>query len=300
MSEPFAPDRLRAFAALADERHFTRAASRLHLAQPALTKRIQQLEAAIGLRLFVRSKRSVRLTAAGAALLGPAQQALAAADGFAAAAARMAAGEAGHLRIGFTPSAPYHVLPGVMRAFRRTHPGVDCRLTEIGSDEQITRLLSGDLDVGLLRPPAIVPPALLCRRFLEEPFVVALPRDHRLAARRRIALAELAGEPFVLIARRVVQAVYDQVLAACRGAGFTPLVVQEGTHVHSVAGLVASGLGVSILPASAASLGLRDVVCRPLSRNPLTTVVAVATRRDDADPAAAAFADVVLRLPPLR
>jgi len=128
---------------------------------------------------------------------------------------------------------------------------------------------------------------------------VALPRDHRLAARRRIALAELAGEPFVLIARRVVQAVYDQILAACRSAGFTPLVVQESTHVHSVAGLVASGLGVSILPASAASLGLRAVVCRPLSRTPLTTVVAVATRRDDADPAAAAFADVVLRLPRL-
>ena len=99
----------------------------------------------------------------------------------------------------------------------------------------------------------------------------------RSRAGARSLSRQLAGDPFVLIARRVVRAVHDQILAACAGAGFAPAVVQEGTHIHSVAGLVASGLGVSILPASAASLGFRDVVCRPLRNNPLSTVMAVAT-----------------------
>lgn len=287
--------RLAAFSALADELHFSRAAARVHVAQPALTKRIQQLEHELDLRLFVRSHRAVRLTPAGEALIGPARQVLSALDALAAAASRVAAGEVGRLRIGFTPSAPHHVLPALVRAFRRSHPDVTCLLSEAGSDEQIERLLAGDLDVGILRPPAVAPPRLVCRRFLEEPFVAVLPRDHRLAGRRAIALADLATDPFVLIARRVVRAVHDQILGACAAAGFVPAVVQEGTHIHSVVGLVATGLGVSILPASAASLGLRDVVCRPLRHNPLTTVVAVATLGEPPTPAAAAFVATALR-----
>lgn len=294
MNDALTPDRLSAFAALAEELHFTRAAARLHVAQPALTKRIQQLERALGVRLFDRTRRSVRLTAAGELLLPPARSALQGIEAFAAAAGRLAAGDLGRLRVAFTPSAPHHVLPGVVRAFRRQHPDVDCRLTEMGSDEQIERLLAGDLDVGILRPPAHVPARLLCRRFLEEPFVAVLPRDHPLASRRALSLADLAAEPFVLIARRVVRQVHDQVLAACRSAGFTPAVVQEGTHIHSVAALVAAGLGVSVMPASAARLGLRTVVCRPLRHTPLTTVMAVATVRDAPPPAARAFAAIVL------
>ena len=295
MKDTLTVDRLSAFATVAEERHFTRAAARLHVAQPALTKRIQQLEAGMGIQLFTRSRREVRLTPAGEALLGPVRLVLSAVDALCATAEGVRAGEAGRLRIGFTPSAPHHVLPGLMRGFRRSHPDVECLLTETGSDEQVERLLAGDLDVGILRPPAVMPPHLVCRRFLEEPFVAVLPRDHPLAGRRTVALAQLAGDPFVLIARRVVRAVHDQILAACAGAGFTPAVVQEGTHIHSVAGLVASGLGVSILPASAASLGFRDVVCRPLRNNPLSTVMAVATLDRPPTPAAAAFVASVLR-----
>ena len=294
MKDELTPGRLAAFAMLAEELHFTRAAMRLHVAQPALTKRIQQLEAALGLPLFARSRKAVRLTPAGEALLEPARQVLAALDALDTAGARVRAGDGGLLRIGFTPSAPHHVLPAVMRRFRRSHPDVDCRLTETGSDEQLDRLLSGDLDVGILRAPATPPARLICRRFLEEPFVAVLPRDHHLAARRTIALTQLAGQPFVLIARRVVRAVHDQILGACASAGFTPTVVQEGTHIHSVAGLVASGLGVSVLPASAASLGFRDVVCRPLRRSTLTTVMAVATLDPPSTPAASAFVKAVV------
>ena len=294
MTSDLTADRLAAYLALAEELHFTRAAARLHVAQPALTKRIQQLEQAIGVQLFARSKRMVRLTPAGEALLGAARQALSALESLTATAARLEAGEIGRLRVGFTPSAPHHLLPDIVRAFRRAHPDVDCQLTEMGSDDQVQRLLDGDLDVGILRPPAVVPARLVCRRLLEERFVAVLPRDHRLARRRSVALADLAADPFVLVARRVVRAVHDQILAACLAAGFTPLIVQEATHIHSVVGLVASGMGVSILPASAASLGLRDVVCKPLRHVPLTTVVAVATLSTPVTSAAAAFVSTVL------
>jgi len=295
MNEGLTPDRVQAFTTLAEELHFTRTAARLNVAQPALTKRIQQLEDVLGMTLFARSRKSVRLTPAGEALLDPARQVLSALDALSASAVRVRAGDVGLLRIGFTPSAPHHVLPAIMRAFRRSHPDVDCRLSETGSDEQLERLLSGDLDVGILRPPAAPTPRLVCRRFLDEPFVAVLPRDHRLAARRTVALTQLAGEPFVLIARRVVRAVHDQILAACGAAGFTPTVVQESTHIHSVAGLVASGLGVSILPASAASLGFHDVVCRPLRGAALTTVMAVATLDPPSTPAASAFVNAVIK-----
>src|SRR4051812_7228074 len=126
MNNAMTIDRLQAFVALAEELHFTRTAARLHVAQPALTKRIQQLESGLAVPLFARTRKAVRLTPAGDALLEPARQVLAALDALGATAERVRAGEAGVLRIGFTPSAPHHVLPAIMRAFRRVHPDVDC------------------------------------------------------------------------------------------------------------------------------------------------------------------------------
>jgi DNA-binding transcriptional LysR family regulator len=269
-------DLMASFLALAEELHFTRAAERLHVAQPALTKRIQQFEEALGLVLFTRTRRSVRLTAAGELLLPSARHALAAASAFDTAAGRLRDGEIGRLRIGFSPSAPHHVLPLLMRAFRRRHPGIECVLTEVASDAQIEHLTSGDLDVGILRPPASLPRGVVCTTFFEEPFVAVLPRDHRLASRRTVPLTALAGEPFVLIARRVVAAVHDQAIAACAAAGFTPRVAQEATHIHAVVGLVAAGCGVSILPASAARLGVQEIVSRPLGKRAPRTAMAIA------------------------
>jgi DNA-binding transcriptional LysR family regulator len=288
-------DALISFAALADELHFTRAAARLHVAQPALTKRIQQLERRLGLRLFVRTRRSVRLTADGEVLLEKARHVLRAAEDLATTARRLSDGELGRLRIGFTPSAPHHVLPVVMQTFRRRHPDISCVLTEASSDEQIRQILDGELDVGILRAPASRPTALVCTTFLEEPYVAVLPRAHRLATVRAVALADLASEPFVLIARRVVAAIHDQIVAACVEAGFTARVVQEATHIHAVVALVAAGCGVSLLPESAAELGVRDVVCRPLRHTSLRTVMAVAHLRAGNAPAVRAFVQSVKR-----
>jgi DNA-binding transcriptional LysR family regulator len=280
---------LTSFAALADELHFTRAAARLHVAQPALTKRIQQLERLLGVRLFVRTRRSVTLTSDGELLLEKARHVIRAAEDLAATARRLSDGELGTLRIGFTPSAPHHVLPALMRTFRRRHPAISCMLAEAGSEDQIRQILDGELDVGILRPPATRPAALVCTTFLEEPYVAVLPRSHRLASSRAVSLTDLSSDPFVLIARRVVAAIHDQIVAACVEAGFTAHVVQEATHIHAVVALVAAGCGVSVLPKSAAELGVRDVVCCPLTHTSLQTVMAVAHLRHRATPAVRAF-----------
>src|SRR5262245_56066603 len=283
-------DALLAFAALADDLHFTRAAARLHVAQPALTKRIQLLERAMGVRLFVRTRRSVRLTSDGEVLLDKARHVLRAAEDLAATAERLSAGELGRLRIGFTPSAPHHVLPSLMQAFRRQHPAISCALAEASSEDQIRQILEGDLDVGILRPPAVRPATLVCTTFLEEPYVAILPRHHRLGSRRAVSLGDLSVEPFVIIARRVVAAIHDQILAACVEAGFTAHVAQEATHIHAVVALVAAGCGVSLLPKSAAELGVRDVVCLPLKHSSLRTVMAVGHLRHNTSPAVRALA----------
>src|SRR5262252_5798689 len=185
-------DALTSFAALADELHFTRAAARLHVAQPALTKRIQQLERALGVRLFVRTRRSVRLTAEGEVLLEKARLVIRAAEDLAATARRLSDGDEGRLRIGFTPSAPHHVLPALMQTFRRQHPAIGCVLAEASSEDQIRQIFEGELDVGILRPPAIRPATLVCTTFLEEPYVAVLPRHHQLASARALSLAELS------------------------------------------------------------------------------------------------------------
>jgi DNA-binding transcriptional LysR family regulator len=292
---PASLDLIASFVALAEELHYTRAAERLYVAQPALTKRIQQLELLLGTALFARTRRSVRLTPAGELLLPHARRVVQASVDFGNAARRVRDGEVGRLRIGFSPSAPHQVLPSLMRVFRRRHPGIECVLTELPSDTQVEQLLGGDIDLGILRPPATIPARLTCTTFFEEPFVVVVPRDHRLAMRRTIPLGELANEPFVLISRRIVAAVHDRILGACAAAGFNPRSIREATHVHAVVSLVAAGCGVSVLPRSAAQVGVREVVCRPLGRPPILTVMAVAHLTHGAPASALALAEAAVR-----
>lgn len=268
-------DALQSFVALAEELHFTRAALRLHLAQPALTKRIRQLESDLGFSLFHRTKRSVRLTAEGERLLPDAHAVLAAASQFALAAVQARDGGAERLRIGFTPSAPHHVLPQVMHRFRQQHPQVQVTLIEASSDEQIAQLLDRRLDVGLLRPPPRGVRGLTLTPFLDEPFVVVLPRGHRLAGRKQIGLRDLSAEALVVISRSAGPTVHAQIVAACANAGFIPRIAQEATTAAGVVGLVAAACGVAILPQSATT-ATRGVVVRALADGGLRTVMVVA------------------------
>jgi DNA-binding transcriptional LysR family regulator len=267
---------LASFVVLAEELHFTRAARRLNVAQPALTKHVQQLEAEIGVTLFVRDRRSVRLTANGELLVDRAKAVLDGSRNFEETAAAIRAGAGGRLRVGFTPTAPYLALPAVVRLLRRNHPEIECILRESSSADQLHALEAGALDVGILRPPAAPRSGLVCRPFSEERFVAVLPPDHRLSRRKEVALADLAADPFILVARRTVPGVYDQIVAACHAAGFSPRVSQDATQPHTVVALVASGMGVSVLPESTAQLRVPDVAYRPLAGAPLRSILATA------------------------
>jgi DNA-binding transcriptional LysR family regulator len=280
-------DSLASFAILAEELHFTRAALRLHVAQPALTKRIRQLEARLGCDLFERSKRHVRLTVAGEQLLPAVHQVLRAVDGLTTDAARVHQGIA-RLRIGFTPSAPHDVLPQLLHRFRTQRPEVQCVLTEASSDRQITQLLEGTLDLGVLRPPLKRVRGLTFVPFLDEPFVAVLPRQHRLAARPHVPLRELADEALVLVSRAAGATVHAQIVAACDAAGFAPRVGQNASSATGVVGLVAAGCGVAVLPRSATS-PTRGVAIRPLSGTTLRTVIAVVHPTRQKTPAVSAF-----------
>jgi DNA-binding transcriptional LysR family regulator len=259
---------VRYFLAVADELHFGRAAARVHVAQPALSRQIRALEAEMGLTLFVRDRRRVALTSAGTAFLDQAKSLLEHVDRAVEAARRAARGELGLLRIGYVPAVAGTGLPEIVRSFRKRFPGVEVRLQEMNPAMQIEAVLGNRVDVGFVRGPTHES-AVAVQTVFEEPFVAALPDGHPLGCHKRIGLAMLAGEPFVLQARSRGPGSHDQILAICRGAGFSPRVVQEGSQTDVVS-LVASGAGVAIVPTSLRAIRRAGVVYRPLIERPMT------------------------------
>jgi DNA-binding transcriptional LysR family regulator len=259
---------IRYFVAVAEELHFGRAAARVHIAQPALSRQIRALEEQMGVRLFERDRRRVALTAAGASFLDESKLVLGQLDRAVEAARRADRGELGSLRIGYVPAVVGTSLPEIVRAFRKRFPGVDVRLQEMNPAMQVDALLAERVDVGFVRGP-VHEPALAVQTVLEEPLVAALPLGHRLGRHKRLAVAMLAGEPFVLQARSRGPGSHDQILAVCRSAGFSPRVVQEGSQLDLLA-LVASGAGVAIVPASLRAIRRAGVLYRPFIERPKT------------------------------
>ena len=278
------------FVAVAEELHFSRAAERRNVSQPALSKQIRQLESMLGLQLFQRDRRSVRLTPEGAALVPRAQAVIAGVAGIAEFAGQLRRGAAGRIRMGFTPSAPHHVLPALLRAFRRRHPAIEAELVEMSSGDQLGSIQRGDIDVGLLRPPRRPPADLVCHEVLREPFVAAIPRAFALAARRRISLAALGRLPLVLVARHAAPDVYDDLLAAFQRAGVNANVQREATQVNAALALVMAEIGVALIPRSASHVPLDGVTFRPIV-HPLFTAFAVAHLKTTS-PLVTAFAGV--------
>lgn len=278
---------LRYFLAVAEHLHFGRAAARLQIAQPALSQQIRKLEGEIGVELFHRTKREVQLSAAGLALRSFARQALGDVAAGVEAARRAARGEIGSLTVGFIESAASTIVPVAVRAFRAAHPDVGLTLRELGVDPQIEGLRAGTLDVGIVRAP-VVADDLRLERVLDEGLVIAAPAGHPLAARRRIAPRTVAGQPLVLLAREVVPGLYDQIIALHEEQGTAAALAQEATSIQAVLGLVAAGLGVSLLPASVRSLDRAGVVFITLAPSPRTSML-VASRRGDRSPLMPAF-----------
>lgn len=254
---------LRYFLVLAEELHFGRAAQRLAISQPPLTVNIQQLEASVGARLFTRNSRGVRLTAAGRAF-EPRARALLAQAAMATREARDAAeGLTGSLQIGFAGTVLYGGLPRVLRALQAGHPGLRLTLRELSSSEQLIELLHDRLDAGFVHTTR-VPQGFSQILVARQPFMACVPAGHALAGQAALALTQLAGEPFAVIARTVSPDYHERILALCAGAGFEPEIRYTLRHWLSVVSLVAQGLGVALVPAALRQAGLPGAVFVPL------------------------------------
>ncbi|WP_242389801.1 LysR family transcriptional regulator [Kosakonia cowanii] len=241
---------LRYFIAVAEELHFGHAAARLNISQPPLSQQIQILEQQVGVRLLARTNRSVSLTPAGRQFLADSRQILNQVDEAAARALRLHQGETGELRIGFTSSAPFiKAVSDTLSSFRQRYPDVHIQTREINTREQIAPLNEGTLDLGLMRNTPL-PETLAWEVILREPLLAMIPRDHPLATRTAVSLHELAQEPFVFFDPHVGTGLYDDILSLMRRYQLTPRIAQEVGEAMTIIGLVAAGLGVSILPAS--------------------------------------------------
>ena len=236
------------FVALAEELHFGRAADRLFIVQPTLSKQVAALEKELGTDLFVRTKRHVALTAAGEAFLSDARQVLAQADGAKARARLASRGDVGVLEIGFVVPVLYDLLPHMLRAFRASYPEVRLSLHELHDAEIVTGLLSRDLHLGFARLPAVGGRRLRTRPLVDEPVMVAVPAGHTLASQDSVALTDLACEDLIVIARTQEPELYDSYMVACAAAGFRPRVAHEVDRTHVAVGLVACGLGLCFVP----------------------------------------------------
>lgn len=291
---------LRYFVAVADALSFARAARALNLSQPPLSRQIRALEEELGTALFARTKRSVQLTPAGAALLPEARRLLRDADGLKAGAQRIAAGEVGTLALGFISVAAYNLLPELAPEFRRRHPGVKLVLQEATSDVLLGALRQGELDVVLVLPP-VEAPGLEYVPLVHDTLIAALPAGSAHARTKgSIRPASLAGEPFILFPRKVGASLYDAIVDACRRAGFAPRIEQEAIQMQTIVSLVAAGMGVALVPASLEHLRRTGVVYRPLAERGARVEIGIAWRAGEASPVVRAFVALARERHPAR
>ncbi|OGV64025.1 MAG: hypothetical protein A3K19_04460 [Lentisphaerae bacterium RIFOXYB12_FULL_65_16] len=255
---------LRYFTVLAEELHYGRAAKRLHISQPPLSRHIMRLEDELGVKLFRRTSRRVELTPAGALFVSEAAAVLARAESAEERVRVLARGDAGSLAVGFNEPAIHTFLPDTVRDFRRRYPNVHVSLHELESGEQLRALREGLIHLGILRPFGHDLSGLQQQRLFTEHYVVALPEGHRLQKRDTVQLADLAPESFVMLPRRIQPHLFDAIAACCERAGFRPNIVQDAVTKQTTLALVAAGMGVALVPASSAAAPHRRVAFRPL------------------------------------
>lgn len=279
---------LRVFLTVASELHFSRAARRLHVSQPALSQQVRALERTLGAALFDRSSRATELTAAGRALLEAAPRVLFEAERAQARVRQAANGAVGLLVVGSVGTALASIAPRILRSVRARFPELQLEVSQQDTAAQIVAIADGRLDVGLVRA-ATPTDDVVVEHLVAEPLIVVVPSDHRLAGQEEIDPADLADESFVLWPRALGADFFDIITSYCREHGFSPRIVAEGADIETQLGLVAAGLGVSLQPAYYASLRPQGVAFRPLRGTVPVVALQLAWRRHDHSPSVAHF-----------
>ena len=270
---------LRYFVTLAEELHFGRAAERLHIAQPPLSQQIRQLETELGFELFHRTKRKVQLTEAGQVFLDEVQQIFKQLEQAIQVGRQTSRGEMGQLVVGFVSSAPYNILPIILRSFRSSVPEVRLELHELTTNEQFRWLRESRIDVGFVRPP--IEDTFNFETIFQESLMVALPDTHLLANESDVSLRSLKNEPFILFPRLLAPGLYDLIISLCQQAGFSPNVTQEAIQMQTIVSLVAGGLGIAIVPESLQNLQRTGVVYKIIQEPTPKTAIAIIWRQND-------------------
>ncbi|WP_138503135.1 LysR family transcriptional regulator [Nostoc sp. PA-18-2419] len=275
---------LRYFIAVAEELHFSKAAERLHIAQPPLSQQIQQLEAQLGVELFQRkTKRQVQLTEAGQVFLQEAYQLLAQLQKAIELTQKIGRGEKGQLRIGFTSLVTYNLLPVILRQFREQFPEVELILQELTTTEQERALQERRIHVGFAHPP-LEDNTLNKKCIQQEALVVALAETHFLSEQEKISVRSLVNENFIMFPRHLGSGLYDQIVSLCLQGNFSPKVTQEAIQMQTIIGLVSAGMGIAIVPSSLQNLQRTGVVYRNFEEKTPLIETAVVWREEDMTP----------------
>ena len=271
---------LKYFIAVAEELHFSRAAKRLNMAQPPLSQQIQQLENELGVQLFFRTNRQVKLTDAGKIFLKNAYSIFKDIEKTCIVTRQTAKGKMGAIIVGFTGTATFDILPKLIQSYRTKYPAVMISVQQLNSAVQLELLLKNEINIGIICTN-IRNPNLAFNIIRREPFVVALPQKHYLSIKDEpIEVQELSSELFIMTVRSDGETYYDLIIRICQNAGFSPNIIQEVHELHTALALVSAGIGIVLVPQSLQKIHIDGVIYRPL-KNSLFLETALAWRKDE-------------------
>jgi DNA-binding transcriptional LysR family regulator len=285
---------IRCFVAVGEELHFGRAARRMHMTQPPLSRQIQLLEHELGVQLLARTNRSVKLTAAGELFLQESRRLVAHAANAATSALRVARGESGQITLGFTAGAGYSFLPRLLTRINQSQFDIDIVLVEMASEHQTEALSDSSIDIGLLRSP------LDLKQFEEvcvsrEPLMLAVPQSHRLAKVKMPTLQDLKGEPFIMYSPTEGSYLFELIEGLFKTAAISTHYVQKLSQIHSILALVSAGHGITLVPQSASVLHFDNVLLKKIRLPPVAVELFVAWRRDNSNPSLPRVRELLIR-----
>lgn len=258
---------LRYYIVVAEQLHFGRASKLLNISQPPLSNQIKHLEEELGVQLLIRNNKEVRITPAGQHFLQAAKQCIANLDKEIEFTQRIAQGKEGSISIGFSGTMSFHLIPAIVKDFKKNHPGIDIRLQQLTTYNQIVGLIHGTIDVGFLVSP-VSDKRIDNITILEERFVACLPKSHPLATTRHaVDVSQLCDENWVMTPRQAGHGYYDAVISLCKDQGFMPNVIQTAQEQQTLVALVAAEIGVTLLPHSATYIKNDHVVYKEINSN---------------------------------